>query len=149
MATRHSIIDMCLNFKLCRRYTWRAVADNIRHAAQRVKRYGHIVNIRLTDNTIIITRCTINTFISLFISHSPLSLTASTTANHYRTSALNLSRRTGPKFGTHVRIDTLTFKHFFDPPHPGRFRGLSIVKNLSRRTTPKFGTHVRIDTLTL
>ena len=58
-------------------------------------------------------------------------------------------RRTAPKFGTHVRIDTLTLKKIFDPPHPGGFRGISIVTNLSRRTTPKFGTHVRIDTLTL
>ena len=30
----------------------------------------------------------------------------------------NLSRRTVPKFGTHVRIDTLTLKKI-DPPHPG------------------------------
>ena len=36
----------------------------------------------------------------------------------------NLWRLTAPKFGTHVRIDTLKF----DPPHPGGFRGLSIVK---------------------
>ena len=58
-------------------------------------------------------------------------------------------RRTAPKFGTHVRIDTLTLKKKFDPPHPGGFRGLYIVKNLLRRIAPKFGTHVRIDTLTL
>ena len=64
-------------------------------------------------------------------------------------------RRTAPKFGTHVRIDTLTLKKNVDPPTPGGFRGLYIVKNLSRRidlsrqTAPKFGTHVRIDTLTL
>ena len=58
--------------------------------------------------------------------------------------------RTAPKFGSHVRIDTLTLNFFFDPPDPrGGLRGLSIVKNLSRRTAPKFGTHVRIDTLTL
>ena len=56
-------------------------------------------------------------------------------------------RRTAPKFGTHVRIDTLTLKK--NHPTPGEFRGLSIVKNLSRRTAPKFGTHVQIDTLTL
>ena len=31
----------------------------------------------------------------------------------------NLSRQTAPKFGTHVRIDTLTLKKKFDPPHPG------------------------------
>ena len=60
----------------------------------------------------------------------------------------NLSRRTVPKFGTHVRINTLTLK-FLTHPTPGGFRGLSIVKNLSRRTAPKFGTHVRIDTLAL
>ena len=63
----------------------------------------------------------------------------------------NLSRRTAPKFGTHVRIDTLTLKKIkcLTHPTPGGFRGLYIVKNLSRRTAPKFGTHVRIDTLTL
>ena len=61
----------------------------------------------------------------------------------------NLSRRTAPKFGTHVRIDTLTLKKKLTHPTPGGFRGLSIVKNLSRRTAPKFGTRVRIDTLTL
>ena len=63
----------------------------------------------------------------------------------------NLSRQTVPKFGTHVRIYTLTLKKIKNLTHPtpGGFRGLSIVKNLSRRTTPKFGTHVRIDTLTL
>ena len=59
-------------------------------------------------------------------------------------------RRTAPKFGTHVRIDTFTFKKKnLTHPTPGGFRGLSIVKNLSRRTGPKFGTHLRIDTLTL
>ena len=59
-------------------------------------------------------------------------------------------RRTAPKFGTHVRIDTLTLKkNFFTHPTPRGFRGLYIVKNLSRRIAPKFGTHVRIDTLTL
>ena len=58
------------------------------------------------------------------------------------------SDRTAPKFGTHVRIVSLTLKKI-DPPHPGGFRGLYIVKNLSRRIPPKFGTHVRIDTLTL
>ena len=56
-----------------------------------------------------------------------------------------------PKFGTHVRIDTLTLKKIKNLTHPtpGGFRGLSIVKNLSRRTAPKFGTNVRIDTLTV
>ena len=49
------------------------------------------------------------------------------------------------KFGTHVRIDTLTLNKF-DPPRGG-FRGL--LQNLSRHTAPKFGTHVRIDTDTL
>ena len=62
---------------------------------------------------------------------------------------LGHDRRTAPKFGTHVRIDTLTLKKNLTHPTPGGFRGLSIVKNLSRRTAPKFGTHVRIDTLTL
>ena len=57
-------------------------------------------------------------------------------------------RRSAPKFGKHVRIDTLTLKKCLTHPTPGGFRGLSIVKNLSRRTGPKFGTHVRIDTLT-
>ena len=63
----------------------------------------------------------------------------------------NLSRRIPPKFGTHVRIDTLTLKKIKNLTHPtpGGFRGLYIVKNLSRRIAPKFGTHVRIDTLTL
>ena len=62
----------------------------------------------------------------------------------------DLLRRTAPKFGTHVRIDTLTLKKKnLTHPTPGGFRGLSIVKNLSRRTAPKFGTHVHIKTLTL
>ena len=61
----------------------------------------------------------------------------------------DLLRRTAPKLGTHVRIDTLTLEFFLIHPTPGGFRGLSIVKNLSRLTAPKFGTHVRIDTLTL
>ena len=41
------------------------------------------------------------------------------------------SDRTAPKFGTHVRIDSLTFKKIkkIGPtPTPGGFRGLSIVK---------------------
>ena len=37
-------------------------------------------------------------------------------------------RRTAPKFGTHVRIDTLTLKKKFDPPHPGGGIGGYIVK---------------------
>ena len=61
----------------------------------------------------------------------------------------DLLRRTPPKFGTHVRIDTLTLNFVLTHPTRGGFRGLSIVNNLSRRTAPKFGTHVRIDTLTL
>ena len=63
----------------------------------------------------------------------------------------NLLWRTAPKFGTHVRIDTLTFKKKISPTPPQRGLGgyLSIVKNLSRWTTPKFGTHVQRDTLTL
>ena len=60
------------------------------------------------------------------------------------------SRRIAPKFGTHVRIDTLTLKHFFYPPHPrGGLGGYILLKNLSRRIAPKCGTHVRRDTLTL
>ena len=59
-------------------------------------------------------------------------------------------RRTAPKFGTHVRIDTLTLTNKnLTHPTPGGYRGLYIVKNLSRRIAPKFGMHVRIDTLTL
>ena len=61
----------------------------------------------------------------------------------------DLLRRTAPKFGTHVRIYTLTLNFVLTHPTRGGFRGLSIVNNLSRRTAPKFGTHVRIDTLTL
>ena len=61
----------------------------------------------------------------------------------------DLLRRTAPKFGTHVRIDTLTLKQNLTHPTRGGFRGLSIVKKNSRRTAPKFGTHVRIDTLAL
>ena len=36
----------------------------------------------------------------------------------------NLSRRIPPKFGTHVRIDTLTLKKKLTHPTPGGFRGL-------------------------
>ena len=58
------------------------------------------------------------------------------------------SDRTAPKFGTHVRIDSLTLKKIGPTPTPGEFRGLSIVKNLSRPNAPKFCTHVRIYSLT-
>ena len=60
-------------------------------------------------------------------------------------------RRTAHKFGTHVRIDTLTLRKIkkLTHPHPRGYRGLSIVKHLSRWITPTFGRHVRIDTLTL
>ena len=60
-------------------------------------------------------------------------------------------RRTAPKVGTHVLIDTLTLKKIkkLTHPTPGGFRGLYIVNKNSRRIAPKFGTHVRIDTLTL
>ena len=63
----------------------------------------------------------------------------------------HLLRRTAPKFGTHVRIDTLTLKTITNLTHPtpGGLGGYLLLKNLSRRTAPKFGTHVRIDTLTL
>ena len=37
-------------------------------------------------------------------------------------------RRTAPKFGTHVRIDTLTLKKKFDPPHPGGIGGYILFK---------------------
>ena len=80
--------------------------------------------------------------------------TASSSTYNFKRHFFRHGRRTAPKFGTHVRIDTLTLKKI-DPPHKGGgyplpgFRGLSIVKNLSRWTAPKFGTHVRIDTVTL
>ena len=52
----------------------------------------------------------------------------------------NLSRRTAPKFGTHVRIDTLTLKKYkqIDPPHPRGFRGLNCLARLAlaRERTP-------------
>ena len=57
-------------------------------------------------------------------------------------------RRTAPKFGTHVRIDTLTLKQIkkLTHPTPGGFRGLYIVlKKNSRRIAPKFGTHTCAD----
>ena len=60
----------------------------------------------------------------------------------------DLLRRTAPKFGTHMRLDTLTLKKLTHPTPEG-FMGLYIVNNLSRRTAPKFSTHVWIDTLTL
>ena len=45
-------------------------------------------------------------------------------------------RRTAPKFGTHVRIDTLTLKKKVDPPHPGGGLGgyisLTIFRDGSR-----------------
>ena len=68
-------------------------------------------------------------------------------------------RRTEPKFGSHVRIDTLTSKKKkIDPPHPGGGGWLCgwqlytlhlLISGHDRRTEPKFGSHVRIDTLTL
>ena len=39
----------------------------------------------------------------------------------------NLSRRTAPKFDTHVRIDTLTL-HFFAHPTPGSLGGNLLLK---------------------
>ena len=47
-------------------------------------------------------------------------------------------RRTAPKFGTHVRIDTLTLNKKFDPPHPRGFRGLNCLARLAlaRERTP-------------
>ena len=52
----------------------------------------------------------------------------------------NLSRRTTPKFGTHVRIDTLTLKklNFLTHPTPGVFRRLNCLARLAlaRERTP-------------
>ena len=82
--------------------------------------------------------------------HLKKKLTHPTPGGGFRGSYIvkNLSRRIASKFGTHVRIDTLTLKKIkmLTHPTPGGFRGLYIVKNLSRRIAPKFGTHVRIDT---
>ena len=66
------------------------------------------------------------------------------------------SDRTAPKFGTHVRIVSLTLKKKFDPPHPGGwlcgwqlYTFHLLISGHDRRTEPKFGSHVRIDTPTL
>ena len=52
----------------------------------------------------------------------------------------NLSRRTAPKFGTHVRIDTLTLKKLKNVTHPtpGGFRRLNCLARLAlaRERTP-------------
>ena len=50
----------------------------------------------------------------------------------------NLSRRTVPKFGTHVRIDTLALKKILTHPNPGGFRGLNCLARLAlaRERTP-------------
>ena len=40
--------------------------------------------------------------------------------------------RTAPKFGTHVRIDILTLKKKFDPPHPGGGLGGYILLKIFR-----------------
>ena len=61
----------------------------------------------------------------------------------------DLLRRTAPKFGTHVRIDTITLKMLLTHPTLGGLGGYLLLKNHSRRVTPKFGTHVRIKSLTL
>ena len=65
------------------------------------------------------------------------------------------SDRTAPKFGTHVRIVSLTLKKI-DPPHPGGwlcgwqlYTFHLLISGHDRRTEPKFGSHVRIDTPTL
>ena len=54
----------------------------------------------------------------------------------------NLSRRTAPKFGTHVRIDTLTLKKLkkLTHPTPGGFRRLNCLARLAlaRERTPSF-----------
>ena len=50
----------------------------------------------------------------------------------------NLSRRTAPKFGTHVRIDTLTLKTNLTHPTPGGLGGLNCLARLAlaRDRTP-------------
>ena len=50
----------------------------------------------------------------------------------------HLSRRTAPKFGTHVRIDTLTLKKKVDPPHHRGVWGLICLARLAlaRDRTP-------------
>ena len=40
----------------------------------------------------------------------------------------DLLRRTAPKFGTHVRIDTLTLKQMLTHPTPGGIRGYILLK---------------------
>ena len=60
----------------------------------------------------------------------------------------DLLRRTAPKFGTHVRIDTITLHLVLTHPTQGGLGGYLLLKNLSQRTAPKFGKHVRIHTLT-
>ena len=52
--------------QICKSIFTSLFSIRIRHTAHRVKRYGHTVDIRLTDNTIIITSSTINTFTSRF-----------------------------------------------------------------------------------
>ena len=45
------------------------------------------------------------------------------------------NRRTAPKFGTHVRIDTLTLNLFY-LPHPRGFRGYLLLKIFPDRPRP-------------
>ena len=65
------------------------------------------------------------------------------------------SDRTVPKFGTHVRIVSLTLKKKFAPPWGGWLCGWQLytfhllISGHDRRTESKFGSHVRIDTPTL
>ena len=58
----------------------------------------------------------------------------------------NLSRRIAPKFGTHVRIDTLTLKQIkkLTHPTPGGFRGLNCLARLAlaRERTPSYSKSV-------
>ena len=58
------------------------------------------------------------------------------------------SDRTAPKFGTHVRMDSLTLKKMDPPPPQGGLGGYLLLTNLSRRNAPKLCTHVRIYSLT-
>ena len=66
------------------------------------------------------------------------------------------SDRTAPKFGTHVRIVSLTLNKKLTHPTPGGwlcgwhlYTFHLLISGHDRRTEPKFGSHVRIDTPTL
>ena len=59
-----------------------------------------------------------------------------------------LSRRTAPKFGTHVRIDTLTLKNVTHPT-PGGCRGLNCLARLAlaRERTPSVSNKYNINSV--